>query len=195
LVDWSDFLKWKRKLVSEKTRGLRYIHRGWQEEKLVFTVVGDDDTTIKEIFRTISRLDVVAFEVGVSTDHWTFRIDDRDSGRRAPRGAELGQPEALSKSEQLNEWLKRVDFDHEQLALLKKRLEKCEWESPTVAFVTVPLSEDEINLMSVAEDLGTTQKLLIERINELKNPASAQADWEHYKEVFVPQCNVVAIMQ
>lgn len=166
LVDWSDFLKWKRKLVSEKTRGLRYIHRGWQEEKLVFTVVGDDDTTVKEIFRTISRLDVVAFEVGVSTDHWTFRIDDRDSGRRAPRGAELGQPEALSKSEQLDEWLKRVDFDHEQLALLKKRLEKCEWESPTVAFVTVPLSEDEINLMSVAEDLGTTQKLLIERIPE-----------------------------
>ena len=32
-----------------------------------------------------------------------------------------------------------------------------------------------------------------EWVKDLKNPASAQADWEHFKDVFVPQCNVVAI--
>ena len=44
LVDWSDFLKWKRKLVSEKTRGLRYIDRGWQDEKLIFTVIAENNS-------------------------------------------------------------------------------------------------------------------------------------------------------
>lgn len=166
LVDWSDFLKWKRKLVSEKTRGLRYIDRGWQDEKLIFTVIAENDESAKEIYRTISRQDVMAFDVGVSTDHWAFRIDDKDSARRAPRGMDLGQPESLFKLEPLDEWLKKLDAEHEHLATIKKRIEKCEWPAPIIASVTVPLSEDDINLLSVAEDLEATRKVLLERIPE-----------------------------
>lgn len=166
LVDWSDFLKWKRKLVSEKTRGLRFINRGWQEEKLVFAVIAQDEESAKEVYRTISRQDVMAFEIGVSTDPWMFRIDDKDSARRAPRGMELGQPEALSKAESLEDWLKRSVFDHEQLAVIKKRIEKCEWVSPIIAFVTIPLSEDDTNLVSVAEDIDATRQALIGRLPE-----------------------------
>lgn len=166
LVDWSDFLKWKRKLVSEKTRGLRFIDRGWQDEKLVFRVIAENGESAKEIYRAISRQDVIAFEVGVSTDHWVFRIDDRDSARRAPRGLDLGQPESLSKPEPLDEWVKKLDAEHEQLATLKKRIEKCEWSAPIVASVVVPLSEDDINLLSVAEDPDATRKVLLGRIPE-----------------------------
>jgi len=166
LVDWSDFLKWKRKLVSEKTRGLRFIDRGWQDDKLVFTVIAESGESAKETYRTISRQDVMAFEVGVSTDHWVFRIDDRDSARRVPRGADLGQPESLHKFEPLNDWLKKLDAEHEQLTALKKRVEKCEWPAPIVASVTVPLSEDDINLLSVAEDVDGTRKVLLGRIPE-----------------------------
>ena len=63
LVDWSDFLKWKRKLVSEKTRGLRFIDRGWQDDKLIFTVIAENGDSAKEIYRSISRQDVMAFDV------------------------------------------------------------------------------------------------------------------------------------
>ena len=166
LVDWSDFLKWKRKLVSEKTRGLRFIDRGWQDEKLIFTVIAENGESAKEIYRTISRQDVMAFDVGVSTDHWAFRIDDKDSARRAPRGMDLGQPESLFKLEPLDEWLKKLDAEHEHLATIKKRIEKCEWPAPIIAYVNVPLSEDDINLLSVAEDIEATRKVLIGRIPE-----------------------------
>lgn len=166
LVDWSDFLKWKRKLVSEKTRGLRFIDRGWQDEKLTFTIIAENGESAKDIYRAISRQDVMAFEVGVSTDQWVFRIDDRDGMRRAPRGMDLGQPESLFKLEPLDEWLKKLDAEHDHLATLKKRIEKCEWPAPIVANVTAPLSEDDINLLSVAEDLEATRNGLLGRIPE-----------------------------
>ena len=47
--------------------------------------------------RSLSRQDVMAFDLNVSVDAWTFRIDDRDTAKRAPRGFELGQPEAMTK--------------------------------------------------------------------------------------------------
>lgn len=104
------------------------------------------------------------FDVGVSTDHWAFRIDDKDSARWAPRGMDLGQPESLFKLEPLDEWLKKLDAEH--LATIKKRIEKCEWPVPIIASVSVPLSEDDINLLSVAENLEATRKVLIGRIPE-----------------------------
>lgn len=36
-------------------------------------------------------------------------------------------------------------------------------------------------------------QLIQDWVNDLRRPASAQSDWEHFKEVYVPQCNVVAI--
>ena len=46
---------------------------------------------------------------------------------------------------------------------------------------------------SQEEARSVWEPLMQEWVKDLKNPASAQADWEHYKDVFVPQCNVVAI--
>ena len=167
LVDWSDFLKWKRKLVSEKTRGLRYIDLGWQDEKLIFTVIAPNGESAKEIYRTISRQDVMAFDVGVSTDHWAFRIDDKDSARRAPRGMDLGQPESLFKLEPLDEWLKNSTQSTSTSQLLRNALKNAsKGSAPIIASVTVPLSEDDINLLSVAEDLEATRKVLLGRIPE-----------------------------
>ncbi len=166
LVDWSDFLKWKRKLVSEKTRGLRFIDRGWQDDKFIFTVIAENGESANEIYRAISRQDVMAFDVGVSTNHWVFRIDDRDSARRTPRGIDLGQPESLFKLEPLDEWVKKLDAEHEQLAALRKHIEKCEWPAPIIASVTIPMSEDDINLLSVAEDIEATRKVLLGRVPE-----------------------------
>lgn len=36
-------------------------------------------------------------------------------------------------------------------------------------------------------------QLIQDWVNDLRRPASAQSDWEHFKEIYVPQCNVVAI--
>ena len=36
-------------------------------------------------------------------------------------------------------------------------------------------------------------QLIQDWVNDLRRPASAQSDWEHFKEIYLPQCNVVAI--
>lgn len=149
LVDWRDFLKWKRKLVSEKTRGLRFTKREWQEDKLVFHVVGEDEQYIREVLRSLSRQDVVAFDTGVSGDIWSFRISDNEGPKRAPKGVELGQPDSRPTP-----------------MPKRKKPQGSPWPSPYLVDVTVSLSEDDQNQLSAAEDPGNTRDVLLARIPE-----------------------------
>ncbi|SMF53727.1 AAA domain-containing protein [Pseudogulbenkiania subflava DSM 22618] len=147
LVDWSEFLKWKRKLVSEKTRGLRFIQREWQEDRIVFRVIGESEQYLREVHRSLSRQDVMAFDLNVSVDPWTFRISDRDGPKRAPKGFELGQPEAMAK-----------------LAPHKDKIKDCEWDEPHFAEVVVGLSEGAQNQLTVAEDVANIRQMILSRI-------------------------------
>ncbi|MCY4746833.1 AAA domain-containing protein [Pelomonas sp. UHG3] len=149
LVDWTEFLKWKRKLVSEKTRGLRFIQREWQEDRIVFRVIGESEQSLREVHRSLSRQDVMAFDLNVSVDPWTFRISDREGAKRAPRGFELGQPEAMAK-----------------IAPHKDKIKDCEWNEPHLAEVVVALSEDDQNQLTVAEDLANIRQMILSRIPE-----------------------------
>lgn len=149
LVDWSEFLKWKRKLVSEKTRGLRFIQREWQEDRIVFRVIGESEQYLREVHRSLSRQDVMAFDLNVSVDPWTFRISDRDGPKRAPKGFELGQPEAMAK-----------------LAPHKDKIKDCEWDEPHFAEVVVGLSEGAQNQLTVAEDVANIRQMILSRIPE-----------------------------
>jgi hypothetical protein len=150
LTDWSDFLKWKRKLVSEKTRGLRFIQREWQEDRIVFKVIGESEQYLRDVFPSLHRQDLVmAFDINVSVETWTFRIDDRDSGKRPPRGVELGKPEAMTK-----------------LAPHADKIDGCDWPKPYYAEVVVGLSGDDQTQLTVAEDVPTAQESLLSRIPE-----------------------------
>lgn len=149
LSDWRDFLQWKRKLVSEKTRGLRFTKREWQDDKLVFHVVGENEQYIRDVLRSLSRQDVVAFDTSVSSDTWSFRISDNDGPKRAPRGIELGQPDSRPTP-----------------APKRNPPQNCPWPSPSFVDVTVSLSEDFQNQLLAVEDLESIRDILLARIPE-----------------------------
>lgn len=149
LTDWSDFLKWKRKLVSEKTRGLRYIQRDWHEDRIVFKVVAEGEQYLRDVHQSVSRQTVMAFELNVSVDPWTFRINDLDIAKKAPRGFDLGQPEPMTK-----------------LAPHAERIKDCDWTTPYFAELAVALSEDDQNQLTITEDVAATQRMLLARIPE-----------------------------
>jgi hypothetical protein len=149
LVDWSEFLKWKRKLVSEKTRGLRFIQCEWQEDRIVFKVIGESEQYLREVHRSLSRQGVMAFDLNVSVDAWTFRSSDREGAKRAPRGFELGQLEAMANP-----------------APLRDKIKDCEWSEPYFAEVVVGLSEDDQNQLTVAEDVENIRQTILSRIPE-----------------------------
>lgn len=149
LVDWTEFLKWKRKLVQEKTRGLRFIQREWRDDRIAFRVIGESEKSLHEVYRSLSRQDVIAFDLTVSSDTWTFRIGDREGAKRAPRGFDLGQPEAITKA-----------------TPYKDKIEGCEWDVPHLAEIVVGLSEDDQNRLTNAELADDIRKQILATIPE-----------------------------
>jgi hypothetical protein len=143
LQDWSDFLAWKRRLVSEQTKGLRYVRVEWQDDNLVFRVLAETEESLREGYGAIQREDATAFVPDVSSDLWTFRIDEHDSGRRTPRSYQLGRPRVL----------KQIPQDSKQTS-------GCPWPAPVAADISVSLSDDDLNkLMSLEEPAAFRHEL------------------------------------
>ncbi len=138
LQDWGDFLDWKRKLVKEKSRGLRYTAREWVEDRLVFHVVASDADTLKANHQTLARQDIMAFELNASIHSWTFQISDTDNKR--VNGFSLGQPELLGKQ------------------LATDKLPECDWEKPIRSELVVSLSDDDLNDYSSTDNLAEFQE-------------------------------------
>lgn len=147
LTDWADFLEWKRKLVQEKTRGLRYVQRQWRGDQVVFRVVAESEPWLRETYRGVSRMDVSAFERQVSADAWTFRLDDSTTKGRYPRQTELGQPSVMSA-----------------ISALPVPLTECGWKSPVTAEVVVDLSDDDQYALTAAEDMEAERDHLLAQI-------------------------------
>ena len=57
--------------------GLRYVQVEWKDDNLVFTVLAETEESLRESYAAIQRDDATAFAPAVSSDPWTFRIDDR----------------------------------------------------------------------------------------------------------------------
>ena len=95
LESWKEFLEFKRKLVTEKTCGLRYLV--WElnkESQLRFLVVAASLQDIQQTIRIFGRRDLQAFALTVSTDLWRFRLPDvKDNSKKnkQPSGFELAQ--------------------------------------------------------------------------------------------------------
>ena len=149
LTDWTDFLTWKRRLVSERTRGLRFVSREWRGDRVAFKVVGETEEHLRDIQRSISRQDVMAFGLAASVDAWTFRIGDLEAARRTPKGVELGQPEALTN-----------------LTQSSLSLAECSWPAHVSAEVAVFLSDDDLNWLATTDDIEGVRSSLMARVPE-----------------------------
>lgn len=148
LNDWSDFLSWKRKLVTEKTRGLRYTARRWDDDALVFSIVAPDGDTLTANLKALARQDVVAFKLQLSSDPWTFRINEADGNQTIPRGFSLGRPGSAGNQSVI------------------EAPAGCDWETPVTAELVVPLSEDGQYQIESSESQSEARKEILEDIPE-----------------------------
>ena len=147
LRNWSDFLTWKRKLILERTRGLRYTRIDWNEDRLVFRVLAENEDSLRESYGAVRQDDATAFAPQVSADPWTFRLGDQDNGRRTPRGFPLGRLNSI-----------KVVSTAGQLPA------GCPWVAPVAADVVVLPSEDDLNDLTSVEDPDEVRRDVLSRL-------------------------------
>ncbi len=146
LADWSDFLTWKRKLVAEKYRGLRYLDRTVREEEIVFHVVAESEAALREGYRALRRADVTAFDLDVSADAWDFQLQT-EGRKRVPRGTQLGELGSF-----------------ERLPMPDGSLTDCPWDKPVHTALAVALSDDDLNELQAAHDPEAWRQSLARQI-------------------------------
>ena len=78
LQDWRDFLNFKRRLIRQKTAGLRYIHYKLNPNTLhlELLVIADSDTKLQEVRRIFTRQSLRLFSLDISSNVWSFALPE-----------------------------------------------------------------------------------------------------------------------
>jgi len=106
LTQWQEYLDWKEEVAKRQIRGCKYFRVTVDEEKnrLVFWLICENKEQFQG-FKRYLRRDVQAFEDSYSSDKWSFRLADSDSGdrkRRFNRSVELGWFGGIIRESYLN---------------------------------------------------------------------------------------------
>lgn len=156
LENWTDYLEWKRKLVRETARGLRYIDWKIKGKSLIFTVAGQDRESLQLQWDGLRREDVSAFDLSISEDTWALNLNDKS---RRPKSLRLGEVRPLRGIRPAARpagcpWPNlmvaelEVDFSDEAISSARQAEDKDEFlqalveDWPTDGFVAVPVSGD-----------------------------------------------------
>lgn len=141
LENWTDYLEWKRKLVRETARGLRYIEWKTKGKSLLFTVAGQDQKSLQLQSEALRREDVSAFELSISAHEWNLNLNEKQ-GR--PKSLRLGEARSLREIRSV------------------KNLARCPWPNPMLAVLEVEFSDEAISQARQAEDQTEFLQSLVE---------------------------------
>lgn len=150
LDGWADYLQWKRNLIQERARGIRYTGRSWSENgkgsMIVFVVVAENKETLRNSYSFLSRQDVMVQGLEASMDSWNYKAGSETKINKLPRGVALGALERLGTSEAAG------------------KIQECAWSNPVRSELIVSLSEEDINDLENADGGEERRKLIIDRI-------------------------------
>lgn len=159
LTDWYDFIQWKRQLVSEKTRGLRFINRrivtsekqGYVWE---FDVISESKEVLDKDRKVLGRKDISVFSLTASEDEWVFKLPSDNKKNRRDRTINIGQ-------------IANFEYTHDISSLTKTTKDSettkyPDWNKPQFAKIRVALSEEQENSLINVSD--KEEKALIEEL-------------------------------
>lgn len=146
LFDWTQFLKWREKLVRERSTGLRYVSRKCLADGLILLVVAENDKELERSLRLLRR-GAKAFELKVSEDEWSFRLPKEASGQREG-GLELGQMRAKAGLQG------------------QIPLDDCPWNRPVLRELRMDWSDDDRDWLARAEEPQKVLTALEDRVPE-----------------------------
>lgn len=172
LQDWRGFLNFKRRLIRQKTAGLRYIHYKLNPNTLhlELLVIADSETKLQEVRRIFTRQSLRLFSLDISSNVWSFALpeDAKDSKeQKQPRGFELAQ---VVRGKQGLQITKFKDLDKASAQVV----DAVPFEQPAFAWLSVELDEDWKNKLEKIqpdaddeETLSQNQEILEDFIKEI----------------------------
>ena len=90
LDGWADYLQWKRNLIQERARGIRYTGRSWSENgkgsMIVFVVVAENKETLRNSYSFLSRQDVMVQGLEASMDSWNYKAGSETKNKQTAKG-------------------------------------------------------------------------------------------------------------
>ena len=152
LTDWYGFIDWKKQLVSEKTRGIRFINSRIvssekQDYEWEFDLVSESKDDLDNNRKVLGRKDISVFSLTTSENEWVFRLPENQKNKRE-RSINLGQITKFN--------------DVEQVADYFEKIKDSEWQKPQFAKIRIALSDDQENLLSNVVD--EEEKILIDEL-------------------------------
>lgn len=154
LKDWCTFLDFKKRLIKQKTVGLRYLKAKYDmsQEALKVLVIAENEEELYRCYRTFARQNLQLFDLQVSADPWIFTLPDNDSKKSKKPDFELGQifsPKSGHKKGQRRgvELLTSTELSAEQSSF-DKVLKDLPFKKPILAWLMVSLTEDWQNKLS-----------------------------------------------
>jgi superfamily I DNA and/or RNA helicase len=152
LSDWYAFIEWKIQLVSEKTRGIRFINSRIvssekQDYEWEFDLVSETKDVLDNDRKVLGRKDISVFSLTTSENEWVFRLPENQKNKRE-RSVNIGQITKFN--------------DVEQVADYFEEIKDSGWQKPQFAKIRIALSDDQENLLSNVVD--GEEKTLIERL-------------------------------
>jgi len=164
LQEWRDFLNFKRRLIRQKTAGLRYIHYNLNPNTLhlELLVLADSETKLQEVRRIFTRQNLRLFSLDISSNDWSFALpeDSKDSkGQKQPRGFELAQ---VIRGKNGIKSIRIHELDKKALQALQVVKETVPFEKPVFAWLSVELDEDWKNKLEKIQPDATEEETLFQ---------------------------------
>ncbi|MEQ1274993.1 AAA domain-containing protein [Acinetobacter ursingii] len=158
LENWSSFLQFKRRLIRQKTIGLRYVGYDYDHKnsQLKLLVVAPDAAYLEKARRGFLRQNLQLFDLNISENDWKFALPELDNDKKPQKSSlELGQVSRGKKT------LEIVHFS--KLSPIQQQIMK-ESEFPfhqaAYAWLRVDINDDWKNKLDAIDTESTDEETL-----------------------------------
>ena len=158
LENWSSFLQFKRRLISKKTKGLRYIGYDYDYKncQLKLLVVAPDTVYLEDARRGFLRQNLQLFDLNISENDWKFSLPELENDKKPQKSSlELGQ---ISRGKKTLEAVYYSKLDSAQQQIMKESEFSC--NQAAYAWLRVDISEDWKNRLDGIDTESTDEETL-----------------------------------
>ncbi|UIP24173.1 DEAD/DEAH box helicase [Acinetobacter towneri] len=140
LENWNSFLQFKRRLIRQKTVGLRYIAYDYDHKnsQLRLLVTAQDAAYLEKARRGFLRQNLQLFDLNISENDWTFALPELDNDKKTPKSSlELGQ---ITRGKKVLEFISFTNLSSNQRQIMQEA--EFPFQQAAYAWLRVDISED-----------------------------------------------------
>lgn len=158
LNNWSSFLQFKRRLIRQKTIGLRYIGYDYDHKnsQLKLLVVAPDAAYLEKARRGFLRQNLQLFDLNISENDWKFALQELDNDKKPQKSSlEVGQVSRGKKTFEIVHFSKLSPIQQQIM-----QESEFPFHQAAYAWLSVDISDDWKNRLDAIDTESTDEETL-----------------------------------